>query len=81
MARKKKTKKRKVQKIKRKKFKKRQKRTKKNKKREVSKSNELIFKVPKKWSRSAYVNKNQYDKNINYQLQIMKNFGKKRESE
>jgi len=76
-------KKKRTKKIKRKKFKKRKrkKRTKKNKKREVSKSNELIFKVPKKWSRSAYVNKNQYDKNINYQLQIMKNFGKKRENE
>ena len=73
MARKKKkrTKKRKIKKIKRKKFKKRKKRTKKNKKREVSKSNELIFKVPKKWSRSAYVNKNQYDKK--YKLSITDN--------
>ena len=68
MARKKK---KRTKKIKRKKFKKRKKITKKNKKREVSKSNELIFKVPKKWSRSAYVNKNQYDKK--YKLSITDN--------
>ena len=69
--RKKRTKKIKIKKLKRKKFKKRKKRTKKTKKREVSKSNELIFKVPKKWSRSAYVNKNQYDKK--YKLSITDN--------
>jgi len=68
MARKKK---KRTKKIKRKKFKKRKKITKKNKKREVSKSSELIFKVPKKWSRSAYVNKNQYDKK--YKLSITDN--------
>ena len=73
MARKRKkiTKKIKIKKLKRKKFKKRKKRTKKTKKREASKSNELIFKVPKKWSRSAYVNKNQYDKK--YKLSITDN--------
>ena len=28
----------------------------------ISKSKELIFKVSKKWSKIAYVNKNQYEK-------------------
>ena len=64
MARKKK------KKLKRKKFKKRKKSTKKLK---TSKSDELIFKVPKKWSRSAYVNKNQYEKK--YKLSIKDNEG------
>ena len=39
---------------------------------------ELIFKVPKKWSNRAYVNKSAYEKNINFLLKIMMVFGKKR---
>ena len=66
---------------KKKKRKKLKKRKKIKKKTEKSKSNELIFKVPKKWSNSAYVDKNKYEKNINYQLKIMKVFGKKRAEE
>ena len=40
---------------------------------ETSKLNELIFRVPKKWSRRAYVNKNQYGKK--YKLSIKDNEG------
>jgi len=36
-------------------------------------SKELVFKVPKKWSNSAYVNKNQYEKK--YKLSIKDNEG------
>ena len=44
-------------------------------------SNELIFKVPKKWANRAYVNNRQYQKNINYHLKTMKVFGEKKEKE
>lgn len=79
MARKKKkrTKKVKIKKLKRQKFKKRKKRTKKTKKREASKSNELIFKVPKKWSRSAYVNKSKYEKKYKLSIKDNERFWKK----
>jgi len=42
-----------------------------NKKSKNLKSNELIFKVPKKWSNMAYVDKNQYEKK--YKLSIKNN--------
>ncbi len=51
-----------------KKRKKKNKKTKKKKKKKKikkiksSKSKELLFRVPKKWSNSAYVNKSQYEK-------------------
>jgi len=45
----------------------------KNKKTKSSESKELVFKVPKKWSNSAYVNKSQYEKK--YKLSIKDNEG------
>ena len=50
---------------------KRRKSRKQSKKIKKVESKELIFKVPKKWSRSAYVDKNQYDKK--YKLSITDN--------
>ena len=50
---------------------KRRKSRKKSKKIKKVESKELIFKVPKKWSQSAYVDKNQYDKK--YKLSITDN--------
>jgi len=44
-----------------------------NKKTKSSESKELIFKVPKKWSNSAYINKSQYEKK--YKLSIKDNEG------
>ena len=64
----KKRRKKKIKKLKRKKLK-----TKKKKKIKTHSSNELIFKVPKKWARSAYVDKNQYEKK--YKLSIKDNEG------
>ena len=86
MAKKKRRKKlkKKKKKFKKKKTKKRVKRIKKSRKTSNTKnykSNELIFKVPKKWARSAYIDRKQYEKNINYQLKITKVFGKKKEKE
>ena len=43
------------------------------KKRKTSESKELIFKVPNKWSRNAYVDKNDYEKK--YKLSIKDNEG------
>ena len=73
--------KRKIKKLKKKKTKKRKTKIKKTKKPRRSTSDKLVFKVPKKWSKSAYIDKNQYEKNINYQSKIMKVFGEKREKE
>ena len=50
---------------------KRRKSRKQSKKIKKVESKELIFKVPKKWSQSAYVDKNQYDKK--YKLSITDN--------
>ncbi len=41
------------------------------------KSQELIFKVPKKWSKSAYVNKSQYEKKYKLSIKDNENFWKK----
>jgi len=80
MAKKKKKLKKKIRKFKRKKRKKNRKKTKKFKKKlqkrrrkkiKDKKSKELIFKVPKKWSKKAYVDKNQYEKK--YKLSIKDN--------
>ncbi len=62
--------KKKTKKLRRKKVKKSKRLNKKNK---VSKSDELIFRVPGKWSRSAYVDKIQYEKK--YKLSITDNEG------
>ena len=70
----KKIKKRRIKKIKRKKFKKRKKST---KKKETTKSSELVFKVPKKWSRSAYVDKSQYEKKYKLSIKNNEEFWKK----
>ena len=57
-----KKKKRKLKKLKRKVKKLKRKKKRKSKIAKNSQSTELIFKVPKKWSRHAYVDKNQYEK-------------------
>jgi len=68
---KKKNEKRKKKNKKTKKRKKRRKLLKRIKKIKSSESKELIFKVPKKWSKSAYVDKSQYEKK--YKLSIKDN--------
>ncbi len=65
--------KRKIKKLKKKKTKKIKKKIKKTKKSRRSTSGELVFKVPKKWSKSAYIDKNQYEKK--YKLSIKDNEG------
>jgi len=65
--------KRKIKKLKKKKIKKVKKKIKKTKKPKRSTSGELVFKVPKKWSKSAYIDKNQYEKK--YKLSIKDNEG------
>ena len=65
--------KRKIKKLKKKNTKKIKKKIKKTKKSRRSTSSELIFKVPKKWSKSAYIDKNQYEKK--YKLSIKDNKG------
>ncbi len=65
--------KRKIKKLKKKKTKKRKKKIKKTKQPRRSTSGELVFKVPKKWSKSAYIDKNQYEKK--YKLSIKDNEG------
>ena len=54
-------------------IKKRKKKIKKTKKSRRSTSGELVFKVPKKWSKSAYIDKNQYEKK--YKLSIKSKMG------
>jgi acetyl-CoA synthetase len=49
------------------------KKVKKTKKTKSSRPKELVFKVPKKWSKNAYVNKSQYEKK--YKLSIKDNEG------
>ena len=70
-------KKKKIKKLKRKikrlKIKKRKKKIKKTKKPRGPTSSELVFKVPKKWAKSAYVDKNQYEKK--YKLSIKSKMG------
>ncbi len=65
--------KKKIKKLKRRKkrIKKQSKKRKKTKKIISSKSKELLFRVPKKWSNSAYVNRSQYEKK--YKLSIKDN--------
>ena len=65
--------KKKIKKLKRRKkrIKKQSKKKKKTKKIISSKSKELLFRVPKKWSNSAYVNRSQYEKK--YKLSIKDN--------
>jgi len=65
--------KKKIKKLKKKNTKKRKKKIKKTKKSRRSTSSELVFKVPKKWSKSAYIDKNQYEKK--YKLSIKDNEG------
>ena len=65
--------KRKIKKLKKKNTKKIKKKIKKTKKSRRSTSGELVFKVPKKWSKSAYIDKNQYKKK--YKLSIKDNEG------
>ena len=80
MAKRKRKKKRRKSKIK--KFKKRRKKSgkrkiKKIRKSKKSESQELIFKVPEKWSKSAYVNKSQYEKKYKLSIKDNENFWRK----
>ncbi len=61
---------------KRKKLKKKKKKLK-RKKTIKSDSNELIFKVPKKWSNSAYVNRAKYEKKYKLSIKDNESFWKK----
>ena len=63
--------KRKVKKLKKKRRKKNKRKSKKTKKIISSESKELVFKVPKKWSKNAYIDKKQYEKK--YKLSIKDN--------
>ena len=74
--RKKKNKKRK-KKLRKKRRKKSKKKIKKTKKTKSLQSKELIFKVPKKWSNSAYVNKSQYEKKYKLSIKNNESFWKK----
>jgi len=65
--------KRKVKKLKKKRRKKNKRKSKKIKKIISPESKELVFKVPKKWSKSAYIDKKQYEKK--YKLSIKDNEG------
>jgi len=47
------------------------------KKEKKTESKELIFKVPKKWSKSAYVNKSQYEKKYKLSIKDNEKFWKK----
>jgi len=53
------------------------KKSKKIKKTKVPKSNELIFKVPKKWAKRAYVDKGQYEKKYKLSIKDNDSFWKK----
>jgi len=65
----------KIKKRSRKKIKKRSR--KKSKKIEKSDSKELIFKVPKKWSNTAYVDKNKYEKKYKFSIKDNEGFWRK----
>ena len=65
--------KRKVKKLRKKRRKKNKRKSKKTKKIISPESKELVFKVPKKWSKSAYIDKKQYEKK--YKLSIKDNEG------
>ena len=65
--------KRRIKKLSKKRRRKSKKKFSRNKKTKSSESKELIFKVPKKWSNSAYINKSQYEKK--YKLSIKDNEG------
>ena len=65
--------KRKTKKLKRKIKRKSKKKSKKIKKSKILKPHELIFRVPKKWSKSAYIDKSQYERK--YKLSIKDNEG------
>jgi len=65
--------KRKIKKLRLKKRKKKSKKSKKTKQVKKATSDELIFKVPKKWSNSAYVDKDKYEKK--YKMSIRDNEG------
>ena len=65
--------KRKVKKLRKKRRKKNKRKLKKVKKIIRSESKELVFKVPKKWSKSAYIDRKQYEKK--YKLSIKDNEG------
>ena len=65
--------KKRIRKLSKKRRRKSKKKVKKTKKIKSSESKELVFKVPKKWSKSAYIDKKQYEKK--YRLSIKDNEG------
>ena len=65
--------KRRIKKLSKKRRRKSKKKFSRNKKTKSSESKELVFKVPKKWSKSAYIDKSQYEKK--YKLSIKDNEG------
>ena len=64
-------------KLRKKRRRKSKKKIKKTKKTKILQSKELIFKVPKKWSNSAYVNKSQYEKKYKLSIKNNESFWKK----
>ena len=82
MGKRKKNKKRRKKKLrikKRKKIRRKKRKVKKIKKRKAkrSESSELIFKVPKKWSNNAYVNKAKYEKKYKFSINDNEEFWRK----
>ena len=69
--------KRKTKKLKRKIKRKSKKKSKKIKKSKILKSKELIFRVPKKWSKSAYIDKSQYERKYKLSIKDNEKFWKK----
>ena len=69
--------KRKLKKLKRKKTKKSKKKLSRIKKTKSSKSSELFFKVPRKWSNNAYVNKTKYEKKYKFSINNNESFWRK----
>ena len=79
--RKKKQKKKKIKSRKKSKRVKSRKKSKRVKKAQKSGPKELIFKVPKKWSKNAYVDKNKYEKKYRLSIKDDEGFGEKKVNE
>ena len=69
--------KRKIKKLSKKRRRKCKKKFSRNKKTKSSESKELVFKVPKKWSNNAYINKRGYEKKYKLSIQDNENFWRK----
>ena len=69
--------KRRIKKISKKRRRKSKKKFSRNKKTKSSESKELVFKVPKKWSNSAYIDKSRYEKKYKLSIKDNEDFWKK----